>query len=88
VPGAGRGYLVVSPWGRAQQGSETALDVCGSAAHIAAQLGAHIIKVKVPSAHGASSPVETQVKPQRQATWGRCRGRMSIVAGVGTALAL
>ena len=32
---------------------ETAIDVCGYAAHIAAQLGAHIIKVKVPS--GAKS---------------------------------
>lgn len=30
---------------------ETAIDICGYAAHIAAQLGAHIIKVKVPSAH-------------------------------------
>ena len=30
---------------------ETALDVCGYAAHLAAQLGAHIIKVKLPSAH-------------------------------------
>jgi len=30
---------------------ETAIDVCGYAAHIAAQLGAHIIKVKVPTAH-------------------------------------
>lgn len=30
---------------------ETALDVSGYAAHIAAQLGAHIIKVKLPSAH-------------------------------------
>jgi len=30
---------------------ETAVDVCGYAAHLAAQLGAHIIKVKVPSAH-------------------------------------
>ena len=30
---------------------ETAIDVCGYAAHIAAQLGAHIIKVKIPSAH-------------------------------------
>ena len=33
-----------------QQG-ETALDVCGYAAQIAAQIGAHIIKVKIPSAH-------------------------------------
>jgi class I fructose-bisphosphate aldolase len=30
---------------------ETSIDVCGYAAHIAAQLGAHIIKVKIPSAH-------------------------------------
>jgi class I fructose-bisphosphate aldolase len=30
---------------------ETAIDVCSYAAHIAAQLGAHIIKVKLPSAH-------------------------------------
>ncbi len=30
---------------------ETALDVCGYAAHLAAQLGAHIVKVKLPSAH-------------------------------------
>jgi class I fructose-bisphosphate aldolase len=28
---------------------EAAIDVCGYAAHIAAQLGAHIIKVKLPS---------------------------------------
>jgi len=28
---------------------ETAMDVCGYAAHIAAELGAHIIKVKLPS---------------------------------------
>jgi class I fructose-bisphosphate aldolase len=30
---------------------ETGVDVCGYAAHIAAQLGANIIKVKLPSAH-------------------------------------
>ena len=30
---------------------ETAIDVVAYAAHIAAQLGAHIVKVKVPSAH-------------------------------------
>ncbi len=30
---------------------ETAIDVCGYAAHIAAQLGAHIIKVKLPSSY-------------------------------------
>lgn len=48
--------LVVVIWsyprgsGLSKQG-ETAVDVCGYAAHIAAQLGAHIIKVKLPSAH-------------------------------------
>jgi class I fructose-bisphosphate aldolase len=30
---------------------ETSIDVCGYAAQIAAQLGAHIIKVKLPTAH-------------------------------------
>jgi class I fructose-bisphosphate aldolase len=30
---------------------ETSMDVCGYAAHIAAQLGAHIVKVKLPTAH-------------------------------------
>lgn len=30
---------------------ETAIDVCGYAAHIAAQLGAHIVKVKLPTAY-------------------------------------
>jgi class I fructose-bisphosphate aldolase len=30
---------------------ETAVDICGYAAQIAAQLGAHIIKVKLPSSH-------------------------------------
>ncbi|HBM12832.1 MAG TPA: class I fructose-bisphosphate aldolase, partial [Rhodospirillaceae bacterium] len=30
---------------------ETAMDVCAYAAHLAAQLGAHIIKVKPPTAH-------------------------------------
>ncbi len=30
---------------------ETGIDVCGYAAHIAAELGAHIVKVKLPSAH-------------------------------------
>jgi len=30
---------------------ETAIDICAYAAQIAAQLGAHVIKVKLPSAH-------------------------------------
>jgi class I fructose-bisphosphate aldolase len=36
--------------GLSKQG-ETAIDVTAYAAHIAAQLGAHIVKVKLPSAH-------------------------------------
>jgi len=35
---------------------ETALDVCAYAAQIAAQLGAHVIKVKLPSAHLEQEP--------------------------------
>ena len=48
--------LVVVIWsyprgsGLSKEG-ETAIDVTGYAAHIAAQLGAHIVKVKLPSAH-------------------------------------
>jgi class I fructose-bisphosphate aldolase len=48
--------LVVVIWsyprgsGLSKEG-ETAIDVCGYAAHLAAELGAHIVKVKLPSAH-------------------------------------
>jgi class I fructose-bisphosphate aldolase len=35
---------------------ETAIDVCGYAAHLAAQLGAHIIKVKLPTDHIEQEP--------------------------------
>lgn len=46
--------LVVVVWSYPRGSSlskqgETAMDVCGYAAHIAAELGAHIIKVKLPS---------------------------------------
>ena len=53
---AKRHGLVVVIWsyprgsGLSKEG-ETGIDVCCYAAHIAAQLGAHIIKVKVPSQH-------------------------------------
>jgi class I fructose-bisphosphate aldolase len=48
--------LVVIVWSYPRGGGlskegETALDVTAYAAHLAAQLGAHIIKVKLPSAH-------------------------------------
>jgi len=53
---AKRSGLAVVVWsyprgsGLSKEG-ETAIDVCAYAAQIAAQLGAHIIKVKLPSAH-------------------------------------
>jgi class I fructose-bisphosphate aldolase len=37
--------------GGLSKAGETAMDVCGYAAHIAAELGAHIIKVKLPTDH-------------------------------------
>jgi class I fructose-bisphosphate aldolase len=48
--------LVVVVWAYPRGGGlskegETALDVTAYAAHIAAQLGAHIIKIKLPTAH-------------------------------------
>ena len=48
--------LVVVVWsyprgGELSKEGETALDVTAYAAHLAAQLGAHIIKVKLPTAH-------------------------------------
>jgi class I fructose-bisphosphate aldolase len=53
---AKRKGLVVITWsyprgaGLSKQG-ETAVDVCAYAAHVAAQLGSHFIKVKPPTAH-------------------------------------
>jgi len=53
---AKRNGLAVVVWsyprgsGLSKEG-ETAIDVCAYAAQIAAQLGAHVIKVKLPSAH-------------------------------------
>jgi class I fructose-bisphosphate aldolase len=53
---AKRKGLVVVTWSYPRgaglsKAGETAIDVCTYAAHIAAQLGAHIVKVKPPSAH-------------------------------------
>jgi fructose-bisphosphate aldolase, class I len=57
---AKRNGLVVIIWAYARGSSldsagETAIDVIGYAAQIAAQLGAHIIKVKLPTAHIAQA---------------------------------
>ncbi|HTJ85452.1 MAG TPA: class I fructose-bisphosphate aldolase [Polyangiaceae bacterium] len=53
---AKRKGLVVITWSYPRgaglsKAGETAVDICAYAAHIAAQLGAHIIKVKPPTAH-------------------------------------
>ena len=37
--------------GNISKDGETAIDVCAYAAHLAAELGAHIIKVKPPTNH-------------------------------------
>src|SRR5207249_4966251 len=44
---------------------ETAIDVCGYAAQIACQLGAHIIKVKPPSAHIEQEAAKKVYEKQR-----------------------
>jgi class I fructose-bisphosphate aldolase len=44
---------------------ETAIDVCGYAAHLAAQLGAHIIKVKIPTAHVEQEAARKVYEAQR-----------------------
>ena len=53
--------------GVSKQG-ETALDVVAYAAHIAAQLGAHIIKVKPPADHIENDQVKEIVKKERLKT--------------------
>ncbi len=44
---------------------ETAIDICAYAAHIAAQLGAHIIKVKLPTAHIAQDAARKVYEAQK-----------------------
>ena len=57
--------------------AETAIDVVAYGAHLACQLGAHVIKVKLPSAHieqdeahrefdGSAIPIETQAERVRE----------------------
>lgn len=53
---AKRAGLVVVIWSYPRgaaltKAGETAIDVCAYAAHIAAELGAHIVKVKLPTSH-------------------------------------
>jgi fructose-bisphosphate aldolase, class I len=44
---------------------ETAIDICAYAAHIAAQLGAHVIKVKLPTAHIAQDAARKVYEAQK-----------------------
>jgi class I fructose-bisphosphate aldolase len=95
--------LVVVVWsyprgsGLSKEG-ETAIDVTAYAAHIAAQLGAHVVKVKLPSAHleqaaarkvyeSQAVPVSTPAERVRhvvQATFG---GRRIVIFSGGPAAA-
>ncbi len=62
--------------GQLSKDGETALDVVAYAAHIAAQLGAHIVKVKLPTAHleqAAAAKVYEQHSVPRQTLADRVR---------------
>ncbi len=93
--------LVVVIWsyprgsGLSKEG-ETAIDVTGYAAQIAAQLGAHIIKVKLPSAHIEQEaarkvyekeriPIETQAQRVRHIVQCTFNGRRIVIFSGGPA---
>ncbi len=57
---------------------ETAIDVCGYAAQIACQLGAHIAKVKIPTAH-LEQPEAKKVYEERQVPIGTIAERIAHV---------
>jgi class I fructose-bisphosphate aldolase len=95
-----RGLVVVVwsyPRGTAlSKDGETAIDVVAYAAHIAAELGAHIIKVKLPSAHveGAEAkrvyaeqriPVETPAARVRHVVQAAFGGRRIVLFSGGPA---
>ncbi|MDR3475639.1 MAG: class I fructose-bisphosphate aldolase [Devosia sp.] len=76
---------------------ETAIDVVGYAAHIAAQLGAHIIKVKLPSAHLEQAearkvylerqiPIATQAERVRHVVQCAFAGRRIVIFSGGAAV--
>ena len=57
------------------KGGETALDVVAYGAHIAAQLGAHIVKVKLPAAH-VEQPEARKVYEREQVPMGTLMERV------------
>ncbi len=73
---------------------ETAIDVCAYAAQIAAQLGAHVIKVKLPSAHLEQAeakavyeqnkvPIKTQAERVRHVVQSAFDGRRIVIFSGG-----
>ena len=52
---------------------ETAIDVTAYAAHIAAQLGAHLIKVKLPSAHVEQAAARKVYRSEERRVGKECR---------------
>jgi fructose-bisphosphate aldolase, class I len=75
---------------------ETAIDVTSYAAHIAAQLGAHVIKVKLPTDHieqeaaqkvyqEASVPIQTQAERVRHVVQCTFNGRRIVIFSGGAA---
>lgn len=75
---------------------ETAMDVIGCAAHMACLLGAHIVKVKLPSAHleqqaaakafqDAEIPLDTQADRVREVMRSAFAGRRIVVFSGGAA---
>ncbi len=74
---------------------ETGIDICGYAAQIAAQLGAHIVKVKLPTAHIEQEearkvfeqqkiPIGTQAERVAQITQCAFGGRRIVIFSGGT----
>ena len=75
---------------------ETGIDVTAYAAHIAAQLGAHIVKVKLPSAHleqaaakkvyeSTGVPVSTPAERVRHVVQSTFNGRRVVIFSGGPA---
>ena len=82
--------------GKLSKAGETAIDVVGYAAHIAAQLGAHIVKVKLPTDHieqdaarevyqSAHIPIATQAERVRHVVECTFAGRRIVIFSGGAA---
>jgi fructose-bisphosphate aldolase, class I len=82
--------------GTLSEAGETAMDVIGAAAHMACLLGAHIVKVKLPSAHleqtaaakvfkDTAIPLDTQADRVREVMRSAFAGRRIVVFSGGAA---